>query len=380
MSDLSKLTSRVCFLSLTFVFLIWNSSFGTQFKAVGNFFFPDTAVIQDDLVISGRNIKLDGIVEGDLISASQSLVQNGLVIGSLNSACQDLDILGEVRGSVRGLAQIINVNGKLGRNLIAIGATVDIKPGAEIEKDAAVFCGKMTLYGKVGGSLKGSVGELVMSGVVNGDVSVKAERITLMPTAKILGDFRYKSEQPAKIESGALVSGETVWTKVEKKEHKSSSIYTGESLLKETLFLLALMLTGIVMTLFRKRNAYQAKQAVGNSFLKSLGLGFVFMVCIPIAIVILVVTIIGIPIALISLLGYALLVYLAKIPVATFLGDKIIRTLGKQGEPSMIWSMVLGLVILTLLLNVPYLEWPLYFLVLFTGFGAILTSERSPAS
>jgi len=381
MLSVSKFEIWMFILTMILVLLIFDSSFGTEFKVVDNFFFPDTAIIHDDLIIAGGNIKLDGIIEGDLVSSSKSLVQNGLILGSLNSAAQDLDVLGDVKGSVRGIAQNINVNGKLNRNLIAFGYALDVKPGAEIERDITVFCGKMALHGKLGGSLKGSVGELIISGVVNGDVAVKAENITLMPTARILGDFKYKSEKEAKIESGAQVSGETVWTEIDtEKEKKPKSIFTGKSLITEMLFLLALMVTGIVLTLIFKRNAHQAKQAVSEFFLKSLGLGFVFMVCIPIAILILTVTIIGIPIAIIAIFAYAVLVYIAKIPVAIFLGEKIIKTLGKQGEPSLIWSMLLGLVVLTLLLNIPYLEWPIYFVVLFTGFGAILSSQQRPAS
>ncbi|MCK4224889.1 MAG: polymer-forming cytoskeletal protein [candidate division Zixibacteria bacterium] len=381
MFNISKLEILMFVLTTILVLLIFDSSSGTQFKAVDNFFFPDTAIIHDDLVITGGNIKLDGIIEGDLISASRSLVQNGLILGSLNSAAQNLDVLGEVKGSVRAFAQNINVNGKLDRNLIAFGYAVDVKPGAEIEKDITVFCGKMTLHGKLGGSLKGSVGELIISGVVNGNVLVKAEKITLMPTARIEGDFKYKSKKEAKIESGAQVSGETVWTEVDtEKEKKPKSIFTGKPLIPEMLFLLALMVTGVLLTLVFKKNAYQAKKVIGDSFLKSLGLGFVFMVCIPIAILILMVTIIGIPIAIIAISAYAILIYIAKIPVATFVGEKIIKILGKQGEPSIIWSMLLGLVVLTLLLNIPYLEWPIYFVVLFTGFGAIISSQRRSAS
>lgn len=381
MLGFSKAEILIFILTMILVLLIFDSSLGTEFKAADNFFFPDTAIIHDDLVITGGNIKLDGIIEGDLISACRSLVQSGLILGSLNAGAQDLDILGEVKGSVRGFAQNINVNGKLGRNLVAFGYALDVKPDAEIEKDITVFCGKMTLHGKLGGSLKGSVGELVISGVVNGDVSVKAEKITLMPTARIKGDFKYKSKKEATIESGAQISGETVWTELKvEKERKPRSIFTGKSLIAEMLFLLALMVTGIVLTLIFKKNLYQAKQAVGGPFLKSLGLGFVFMVCIPIAILILTVTVIGIPIAIIALFAYAILVYIAKIPVATFVGEKIIKALGKQGEPSLIWSMLLGLVVLTLLLNIPYLEWPIYFVVLFTGFGAILSSQRRSAS
>ena len=381
MLGFSKVEILVFILTTILVLLIFDSSFGTEFKGVDNFFFPDTAIIHDDLVITGGNIKLDGIVEGDIISACRSLVQNGLILGSLNAVSQDLDVLGEVKGSVRGFAQNINVNGKLGRNLLVFCYTLDVKPDAEIEKDITAFCGKMTLDGKLGGSLKGAVGELIISGVVNGDVSIEAEKITLMPTARIEGDFKYESEKEAKIESGAQVSGETVWTEIDtEKEKKPKSIFTGKSIIMEMLFLLALMVTGIVLTLIFKKNAQQAKQAISNYFLKTLGLGFVFMVCIPIAILILLITILGIPIAIIALFVYAILVYIAKIPVATFVGEKILKALGKQGEPSLIWSMLLGLVVLTLVLNIPYLEWPIYFVVLFTGFGAIISSQRRSVS
>jgi cytoskeletal protein CcmA (bactofilin family) len=381
MLSLGKFRTLVSIWILASVFLLFNSSYGTQFKTVGNFFFPDTAIVDDDLVLAGQNLKLDGTIEGDLISASRSLVQNGLIVGSLNSAAQNLEILGVVNGSVRAAAQNISINGQVNRNLIAFCAALNIRPDAQIEKDVTAFSGEMTLDGKIGGNLKGSVGTLIISGIVNQDVSIDADHITLMPTAQILGNFKYKSEKEAKIESGAQITGETVWTKREaKKEEKPKSIFTGKSLITEILFLIALMITGIVLTLLFKKNAYQAKQAVRESFLKSLGLGFVFMICIPIAIIILIVTIIGIPIAIIGLFAYAILIYIAKIPVATFVGNRIIKALGKEGEPSLIWSMLLGVVILTILLNIPYLEWLIYFVVLITGFGAILLSQRRSAS
>lgn len=370
----------VSILTTIFVSLAFCHSSATQFKKVDNFFFPDTAVIEDDVFILGENVKLDGIIEGDLISASASLVQGGLVLGSLNSISQDLDVLGEVKGSVRGFAQNVNVNGRLSRNLLAFGYSVDIKPDAEIQKDITAYCAKLTLHGTVKGDLKGGMDELIISGTVGGNVKVKADKITLMPTARIVGDFRYTSEKEAKIESGSQIVGETVWIPKETKKKKPESPFTAKSLISEIVFLLALMVTGVVLTLLCKRNAYQAKQAVGDYFLRSLGLGFVFVICIPIAILILMVTLIGIPIAIISLFAYLVFVYVAKIPVATFVGEKILKALGHKGEPSLIWSMILGLVILTIPLNIPYLQWPVCFLVLFTGFGAILTSHRRSSS
>ncbi len=381
MFNLSKVEIFLIVLAILLSFLNFNDCFGTEFKAGENFLFPDTLIIDDDLVIAGNTIKSDATIRGDLISGSSRLVQNGVVEGSVIAGAKDLDILGQVNGSVRGFAQNINVNGKVNRNLIGFGAALNIKPDADIGGDLTAFCGELTLDGKVGKGLRGSVGTLVISGTVDGDVSVNTDEITLMPTAKILGDLKYKSKKQAKIESGALVTGQTFWTKKEKKKEKEPTvIFTAKSFVTELLFLLALMITGIVLTLIFKKNAYQAKSAVTASFLKSLGLGFVFMVCIPIAIVVLIVTILGIPIAIIALFAYAVLIYIAKIPVATALGGMIIKAFGKQGEPSLIWSMILGLIILTILLNIPYLEWLIYFIVLFTGFGAILTSQKQSVS
>ena len=380
MLGLSKVDILLIILAILLILFNFNSSFGTEFKAGENFLFLDTLIIDDDLIIAGGTIKSDATIKGDLISGSNRLVQNGIVVGSIIAGAKDLDILGQVNGSVRGFAQNINVNGNVNRNLLAFCYALDIKPEADIGGDVSAFCGELTLDGKVGKGLRGSIGTLTISGTVNGDVSVEADKITLMPTAKILGDFKYKSKKQAKIESGAQVTGQTLWTKKEKEEEKPKGVFTAKCLITEILFLLALMITGIVLTLIFKKNAYQAKRAVTASFLKSLGWGFVFMVCIPIAIIILIVTILGIPIAIISLFAYAVLIYIAKIPVATALGGMIIKAFGKQGESSLIPSMLLGLIVLTFLLNIPYLEWLIYFIVLFTGFGAILISCRQSAS
>jgi cytoskeletal protein CcmA (bactofilin family) len=381
MLGLSKIKILLTIIAVLLTLSNFDACFGTDFRVGENFFFSDTLSINDDLIIAGNTIKSSAAIKGDFFSASYRLVQNGIVEGSVIAVAKDIDISGQVNGSVSGWAENINVNGKVNRNLIGFCSALNIKPDADIGGDVTALCGELTLDGKIGKGLRGSVGTIIISGIVNGDVSVKADKIILMPTAQILGDFKYKSPKQAKIESGASVTGQTLWTKEEaKKEKKPKDVFTLKSIITEILFLLALMITGIVLTLIFKKRAYQAKRAVTASFLKSLGWGFVFMVCIPIAIIILIVTILGIPIAIISLFAYAVLVYIAKIPVGTALGEKIIKAFGKQGEPSLIPSMLLGLIVLTILLNIPYLEWLIYFIVLITGFGAILISQKQSTS
>jgi hypothetical protein len=56
-------------------------------------------------------------------------------------------------------------------------------------------------------------GDVRIDSVVNGNLAVQAENIVLGPNAHINGTFTYKSPKQAVLESGAVVVGETAYTK-----------------------------------------------------------------------------------------------------------------------------------------------------------------------
>ena len=362
------------FLTIWIFFILnsYNPCLATEFKGGKNIFVPEDSIVDDDLVATCGNMRFDGNVTGNLIAGCQSLVQRGKVFGSVLSAGQNIDILGEVGGSVIAFAQNVNINGDINYNLIAISAALNIKHEGKINRDVSFLGGTLSVDGEIGRKLKAQCGEAVISGTINGDVSIDAEKVTLLPTAVIQGNFTYESEKEARIEEGAQIKGETSWKKPKPKEKKEKAAQN--FLIYKSLSILALFLTGVVLTLLSGKFVKSAKDRVLSSFLKSLGLGFVFMVCIPIAILILLVTLIGIPLAVISIFGYLVLFYLAKVFVGMAVGEKLILALKKQGGASWVWSLLLGLIILTILTNLPYLGWIFYVVILFAGFGAALAA------
>ncbi len=363
-------------LSLFLFLLVSGLSFATEFKSGRNIFVRQTKTIEDDLIIAANNVRIGGVVQGDVIFGSRSLVHNGKITGSLNGACQNVRILGEVRGSVRAFCQNNNIEGTIGRNLINFSQTLNIRHNGKINGDVTSFCAEMTIDGEVGRNVKCGAGTVIISGTIHGDVDLEADEISIMPTAKILGNLKYKSREEARVEQGAQIAGEVEWIKLEPKEKEKKGFLTTKNIIIKLLFLLAAIVTGLILLGISKNFVRGAKRAVTESFLKSLGLGFICLICIPIAVVILLITVIGIPVAIISLFVYLILFYIAKIFVGIAFGEKILTGFKKGKEAPLGWSLVVGLIIINILTSIPYLGWIVYLAVLFIGFGAALLARK----
>ncbi len=374
------------FSSLVTPFLLWlvllplASSSGTVFKAKDNVFIPEHQIIDDDLFLGGNNMKVDGTIKGDLIAGSRTLIQTGKVSGSVIYVGQNLDILGEIEGSVRALSQNTNINGIIKRNVMNFGASLNIRHSGEVKGDVIALGNELIVDGEIEKGLRATVGSVVISGTINGNVKINSNSITLMPTARINGDFTYKSEEKAKIEPGAQIAGKTEWTKSKVEKKREKGFFTTSNVVIRSLLLLACIVTGLFLILISKKYVQSAQKNVSQSFPKALGLGFILMICIPIAIVVLLVTVIGIPIALITLFVYLVLFYISKIFVGIAVGSKILTGFAKDKDAPLGWSLILGLIILTILTNIPYIGILIYVVIVFTGFGAAILARKDLVS
>ena len=105
--------------------------------------------------------------------------------------------------------------------------------------------------------------------------------------------------------------------------------------------------------------------------LRCAGVGFV-SVLVTIAVclsAILIITILFIPIYLIL---YAVAWYLAKIPVALWIGRTIFAKLDKPAGPYL--ALLAGLVVLYVIFAIPILGWVAWFVVSLLGLGAMITT------
>ncbi len=130
------------------------------------------------------------------------------------------------------------------------------------------------------------------------------------------------------------------------------------------------------MLLVAKKEVKAVKESIFKDFLKNLGLGFVFVICVPVAAIILLFTVIGIPVSIIVLFVYLVLFYIAKIFFGFALGERVLMLFKTNGTPAPVWSLIIGLLILYILFLVPYIHWIVYLLVLFVGFGSVFQIKK----
>ena len=111
--------------------------------------------------------------------------------------------------------------------------------------------------------------------------------------------------------------------------------------------------------------------STSRALLTSGGIGFLAAVAAPIAAIILAITLIGIPVALLLVVLWLLGLYLAKIVIAKCIGSAILGS-KNNGLSSTLLPLLLGLVIVIIAVNLPYIGGVLNFLLMITGLGALV--------
>jgi hypothetical protein len=134
----------------------------------------------------------------------------------------------------------------------------------------------------------------------------------------------------------------------------------------QVLRVLGLFITGLV--LFRVLPSLAPRSMVsGIDWLKAGGVGFMTLVAVPIAAIIIALTFIGLPLALITFVLYLIACYLAKIIVAEFVGRSVMKNSGAV-------PLLVGLLMVVVAVNLPWIGILINFLLILLGLGAIATT------
>jgi len=336
-------------------------------------------VINDDLYVGANTVIIDGTINGDLWAAGNAIIINGIVNGSAMAAGRIVNINGDIGHAVRAAGETINISGDVDGDVMVGGSQVNIASTAKVGGDLLLGAGNVRIDGLIEGVIKGGGGDVTISSEVRGDVALKVESLTILPTANIQGDLTYTSEEKADIQSGAQIGGVTIHNLPEVKEKRARGfpfvLFSGIGG-KVTGFFMALIL-GLVVILLAPRRLTSIAESIRTRPGPSAGWGALILFATPIAAIIVCITIIGIPLGLIALALWGIAIYLAQIPVGLFIGHWIIGHFrGVEGKAIMIGALALGLVILRLLRLIPHLGFFIGLAVILFGLGAVIVTLR----
>jgi cytoskeletal protein CcmA (bactofilin family) len=342
--------------------------------------------VDDTLLATGETVAIDGDVTGDLLAFGRDITVRGNVGGDLVVGGENVTIEGSIGGNVIGGARALALIGATVMGNVYGGARdLDIGRAATVDGNAVAFGDSVTLDGRVSRDLRGFGSTLTVAGSVDGDVDGFAEQVVLLSSARVGGDVRGRVESQGnlRIAPGAIVGGNTEESIGRELAERSESpyltvgFYVGQIVALAMAFVTGLLLLAAIPAL--RSLALPDAVAVARSG----GIGLVAAIALPIVAVVACITVIGIPLGLLLFVLGALGLYLAKAVVAQIIGTALFR--GPRGVPHYAATLLAGLVIVRVAINLPIVGGLANLAMTLVGFGLLVSVayarlQRGPLS
>lgn len=333
--------------------------------------------INEDYFAGGDVVEINGTVNGDVYVAGGQVFVNGLINGDLLVAGGDVTISGVITQNVRTVGGSVIVNADIGRNLTVGAGNATITDKARVAGSVVVGAGNVTLSAPVGNNVTVGSGNLILASTVGGKVNAGVETITVASGTKIANDLTYWSYEDAQISNEATILGNTTKntpsSKSTKKVSKNDFNKSFKKFIQTTKFVgfLSALLVGLLLLNFFPSYGKKTIKTLGQKPWASLGVGFAILFLTPIAIILLFVSIIGAPLGFITLSIFFVYLYLAKIFVMLWVGDKMFP------KTNLKVSFMAGAIVFYLIGLIPFVGFPLRFVSMLLGLGSMfLTCKK----
>ena len=376
----------VLFFGVTF------AAFGDERRTGATVEVRENELVLGDLIVACKTLRMNGEITEDLLAAGVHLAIGNVIGKDLTVVGCDLRMAGYVGEDARLAAVYVEINGPIDGDLVAFGGNVNIV--GDVAGDVIAGGGNVKISGNIQGALDARCGNMVIDGTIGRDTAVVASKLTLTPRAVLGGDLTYTSNRSADIEEGAQVIGEVsnesgggkmlLWklagilgTRLQEHPSRLRELFPTwlRTLFKVSSFV-SLLLAGIIIISLYRRHATMVADRILSFPLKSFFLGLSFLICVPIGALILCVTIVGLPIGLVSLATYLVFSYISRVYVALAIGREILDRITKQ-DIRIVWSLLLGLSILTAISSIPHhVGWVISLMCTAFGLGGMLITGR----
>jgi cytoskeletal protein CcmA (bactofilin family) len=353
--------------TLIIIFGIFDSAKAIDIRTKQSINIKTDDKLVDEMLLAAGEVKIDGSVTNDLIGAAETFSVTGMIDGNLNVACGTADIGGEITQDVRVVGGTIKISGKIDKNLLMIGGTIEVTETAIIAGDIVAYGGTFKLYGTVKGDIRYSGGSAFIAGLAEKNVRLNSPEINIASTAHILGNLNYTSTNAATIQNGARIDGTSVYRLSQKQD-----IFAQKSVPYAILSGLAYILLALIVLLLLPQRVVNIADTLRQNFWASIFLGLASLILIPVCVLLLLITVIGAPTAVVLLVVYLLAIYLAKVFVAALIGKFILGLTDKSKPPNMLLATAVGLILILVAINIPYIGYAVSIIINLLGLGSIL--------
>jgi len=378
LADMTKSNFKISL--LTFILLIITPFIisASEFMARDGMIISRADSVFDDIYLFGNNAEVYGYVEGDVFAFGYDVETNGDITESVNLFAYNVVLGGDVGNSARLFGYQIDVDALVHRNVLAFGQRVDIGRNTEIFRDITCGAERINFDGIVHGDAELNGDVVSVSGIIEGDLIAKGGEISIIAPTTIKGDFICTSVDEPYIDDDVIIEGETDWEPPKEKdtdeEDEGSSAFG--AVFRFVLFLMA-FITGLALVILFKRHTNESAIQLQTRFWHTLAIGFLAWVIFIGGSLILLVLIIGIPLSILLFTVGMVLFYIGKIYVSIFIGRLLIGLVARGKKVALGWELLLGLIILSIVFQIPGLGVLIYIITFILGTGAAIAGYLS---
>jgi len=325
--------------------------------------------IDDTLIAFGETINIEGVVNGDVVAFARRINVRGMVKGNVIGFAQHVEVSGNVEGDMIGFAQSVQAGGHIMKNVFGFGQTTSVSDGARVDGNVTLFAGEAAVDGTIARDLTAFGGRIDIRGNIGRNVESRSVGITLVAPARVGGDLtaHVRRAELARIADGATVAGKT---DIRVEPPRPSRYTTFSFYIWQAIWLAGSFIVGFILfSIFPPLGKPDLESA--NALLKAGSIGFLATVATPIAAIIVGITMIGLPVALLTVAAWLVGLYLAKIVLASFVGRALLKS---PDETDRVVALFVGLLLIYIAVNLPYIGGVINFLLTIIGFGALVAA------
>lgn len=369
-----RVTTAAVLLTLMMALVLVTPSYALERRTGrGTITVPAGQTVDDTLFAAGDAVLIDGVVTGNLMAFARRVSIKGTVKGDVICVAQTLDLEGTVGGNVFSSSQWADTSGHVAGSSVNFAQSLTLRSAARVDGDVISFATETHVDGAVGRDALVAGAMLEARANIGRNLKTRTARVTLAAPARVGGNFDayVASKQNVRVDPGVTVAGksETHLLPAKVSRYWQWKFYAWEAVCLAGALVIGLLLYWLFPAAF----TFQADTLV--AILRKLGVGFLVLVATPIAAILVAITLIGLPLGLISLALWLLGLYLAKIFVAAWVGQTWMEPPAGKAGPFVL-ALLLGLVVVYVAMNLPYVGSLLHFLIFLMGLGMAFSQIR----
>lgn len=325
----------------------------------------------EDLYMAGGRVEVLADVAGDAVVAGGTVTVTRPVHGDVLVAAGMATLTGDVGDDIRAAGGSVTITGSVGGDVIAAGGTVTLGSNSTISGRAWLSGGSVHIGSHVIRDLRVVAGTVVVTGEVDGDVKLIADKIRIEPTAVIKGNLSYHSPNEAVVDEGARIEGQIARQEIDLVKGGDS---WAKSIGSALVFYLSLAVSAMVLWLLLPNASHSSVTIVRQEPLLTLGMGLLVVVVTPFVSVLLCALILGIPLGAMVFAIYFVALLVGFLVALACIGQAGFQLLGRDTEQSKTLTLlsILAAAVTVLVVSfIPFIGSLALLIMVFMGVGAV---------